>query len=105
MPDTQPDAGLPDGFPDASRAQVYDDALDLVGNTPLVRINRLAPESKAEIWIKLDQYNLGGSSKDRIGINIVREAIASESSPASAVFRASSAVSIAVLSAAETLSP
>jgi len=77
MPDTQSDAGLPDGFPDAARAQVYDDALDLVGNTPLVRINRLAPESKAEIWVKLDQFNLGGSSKDRIGINIVREAIAS----------------------------
>lgn len=43
-----------------------------MGSTPLVRINRLAPEAKAEIWVKLDQFNLGGSSKDRIGINIVR---------------------------------
>jgi len=77
MPEVEAPRGLPSRFPDAARAQVYGDALDLVGGTPLVRINRLAPESKAEIWIKLDQYNLGGSSKDRIGVNIVREAIAS----------------------------
>ncbi|HWL02703.1 MAG TPA: cysteine synthase family protein [Microbacteriaceae bacterium] len=77
MPEAQADWGLPSRFPDAARAQVYGDALELVGNTPLVRINRLAPDAKAEIWVKLDQYNLGGSSKDRIGINIVREAIAS----------------------------
>jgi len=77
MPQTRPDRGLPSGFPDPARAQVYGDALELVGNTPLVRVNRLAPESKAEIWVKLDHFNIGGSSKDRIGINIVREAIAS----------------------------
>lgn len=70
-------AALPERFPDAARARVYEDPLDLIGATPLVRINRLAPDLKAEIWVKLDQYNLGGSSKDRIGMNIVREAIAS----------------------------
>lgn len=77
MSESEARAGLPSGFANPAGAQVYGDALELVGNTPLVRINRLAPDAKAQIWVKLDQYNLGGSSKDRIGINIVREAIAS----------------------------
>ncbi|WP_308492093.1 PLP-dependent cysteine synthase family protein [Microbacterium terrisoli] len=69
-------AALP-AFPDPADARVYDDAFALVGNTPLVRINRVAPDAAAAVYVKLDQFNLGGSSKDRIGINIVREAIAS----------------------------
>lgn len=68
---------LPGGFPDPARAVVAADALDLVGATPLVRVNRLAPDAPSEVWVKLDQHNLGGSSKDRIGVNIVRAAIAS----------------------------
>ncbi|QAY59375.1 cysteine synthase family protein [Microbacterium protaetiae] len=67
---------LPD-FPDPAAARVYDDAFGLVGNTPLVRINRVAKDAAAPVYVKLDAYNLGGSSKDRIGINIVREAIGS----------------------------
>lgn len=67
---------LPAAFPDPSRAPVADDVLELVGATPLVRVNRLAPEGAAAVYVKLDQFNIGGSSKDRIGINIVREAIA-----------------------------
>ena len=42
------------------------DALDLIGNTPLVKINRLAEENDATILAKLEQYNIGGSVKDRI---------------------------------------
>ncbi|WOF23162.1 pyridoxal-phosphate dependent enzyme [Microbacterium betulae] len=68
---------LPPAFPDPSLARVYGDAFELVGNTPLVRVNRIAAGLPAEVYVKLDQHNLGGSSKDRIGINIVREAIAS----------------------------
>lgn len=65
---------LPVGFPDPAQARVAGDVLDLVGNTPLVRVNRLAPGAPGEIYVKLDQFNIGGSSKDRIGINIVRSA-------------------------------
>lgn len=64
-------------FPDAALARVYDDAYDLIGNTPLVRINRLAEGLPGTVYVKLDQYNLGGSSKDRIGVGIIRDAIAS----------------------------
>jgi len=78
VPDAETaDRALPSGFPEPGRAQVFQSPLELVGNTPLVRLSRLVPDAKAELWVKLDQYNLGGSSKDRIGINIVREAIAS----------------------------
>jgi cysteine synthase len=71
-----PEWELPDGFPDVREARVADDVLGLVGNTPLVRVNRLAPGAPGTIYVKLDQFNIGGSSKDRIGINIVRSAIA-----------------------------
>lgn len=64
-------------FPSPELARVHDDAYALIGNTPLVRINRLAEGLPADVYVKLDQYNLGGSSKDRIGIGIVRDAIES----------------------------
>lgn len=76
----QRDAGqwkLPSHFPEPGLARVYDDVLDLVGGTPLVRVNRLAPGAPGTVYVKLDQFNIGGSSKDRIGVTIVREAIAS----------------------------
>ncbi|MFT4211692.1 MAG: cysteine synthase family protein [Microbacterium sp.] len=78
MPDTSIGSRweLPRSFPDPSLAPVADDALELIGNTPLVRINRLAPGAPGTVYVKLDQFNLGGSSKDRIGINIIRTAIA-----------------------------
>src|SRR3954449_3653504 len=44
---------------------------DLVGNTPLVRLTRLAPECDAELLAKLEAYNPAGSVKDRIGVSMV----------------------------------
>lgn len=67
---------LPLAFLDATLSRRYEGILDLVGNTPLVRVNRLTEGLPGEVYVKLDQYNIGGSSKDRIGVNIVREAIA-----------------------------
>jgi cysteine synthase len=40
--------------------------LDLIGNTPMVRINRLNPNKNLEMYIKLEKFNPGGSVKDRI---------------------------------------
>ncbi|MHC9043185.1 PLP-dependent cysteine synthase family protein [Microbacterium saperdae] len=67
---------LPRRFPEVSARRVYDSVLDLVGDTPLVRLNALTQGLPATVYVKLDHYNIGGSSKDRIGLNIVREAIA-----------------------------
>jgi cysteine synthase A len=50
------------------------DILSLIGNTPLVRINRLVPEGGAEIWAKLEGYNPGGSVKDRIALSMIERA-------------------------------
>jgi cysteine synthase A len=51
--------------------------LDLVGNTPLVRLRRLPPPGSAAIWAKLEAFNPGGSAKDRIGLAMIEAAEAS----------------------------
>jgi cysteine synthase len=45
--------------------------LDLVGHTPVVRLNRLPGSGDAEIWAKLENYNPGGSVKDRICLAMI----------------------------------
>ena len=50
------------------------DILDLIGNTPLVRINHLNPNPKLEMLIKLEKYNPGGSVKDRIAKYMIEQA-------------------------------
>ena len=47
--------------------KVANNAIDLIGNTPLVKINRLTGENDATILAKLERANIGGSVKDRIG--------------------------------------
>lgn len=54
--------------------QVYDSILDVIGNTPLVRLNRIAQGIDAEILVKMENLNPGGSVKDRIGVAMVKEA-------------------------------
>jgi cysteine synthase len=44
---------------------------DLVGNTPMVRMARLAPDCDAELLGKLEAYNPAGSVKDRIGVSMI----------------------------------
>jgi len=48
--------------------------IDGIGNTPLVRLNRLSPEGGATIYGKAEFYNPGGSVKDRICLNMIDEA-------------------------------
>jgi cysteine synthase A len=50
---------------------IYDDVTALVGNTPLVRINRLSAGAGANVVAKLEFYNPASSVKDRIGVAIV----------------------------------
>src|SRR3989338_2980999 len=47
---------------------------ELIGRTPLVRLNRLTPEGAATIYAKVEYFNPGGSVKDRICLNMVDEA-------------------------------
>src|SRR5512139_2617462 len=54
--------------------KLHEDILKLIGNTPLVRVNRMTAPEDAEIWAKLEGYNPGGSVKDRIALSMVEEA-------------------------------
>jgi cysteine synthase len=58
-------------------ARIYDDVTKLVGNTPLVRFNRLTEGAGATVVGKLEFYNPASSVKDRIGVAIVDAAEAS----------------------------
>jgi cystathionine beta-synthase len=55
-------------------AREYPTVLDLVGHTPLVRLQRLVPEDAATVAAKLEYLQPGGSVKDRIGIKMIEEA-------------------------------
>lgn len=55
-------------------AKVVNSVTDLIGGTPLVRLNRIVPEGYADIYLKLEYQNPGSSVKDRIAISIVEEA-------------------------------
>jgi cysteine synthase A len=57
--------------------QKADNILELVGNTPLVRLRHLPSEGSAEVWAKLEAFNPGGSVKDRIAKAMIEEAEAS----------------------------
>ena len=65
--------------------------LELVGNTPLVRINRLNPVAGVEVLVKLEGLNPGGSVKDRIALKMIEQAeAAGELTPGKIVLEASS---------------
>jgi len=53
---------------------IYDNILQTIGNTPVVRLNNMADENSAEVYLKLEMFNPGGSVKDRIGYNMVIDA-------------------------------
>jgi cysteine synthase A len=49
-------------------------AIELVGNTPLVRLDKLRPAGGAEIVAKVEMFNPGGSVKDRIALSMIEDA-------------------------------
>ncbi|GAA4841138.1 cysteine synthase A [Luteimicrobium xylanilyticum] len=58
-------------------ARIYEDATKLIGNTPLVRLNKLTEGLEATVVVKLEFYNPANSVKDRIGVSIIDAAEAS----------------------------
>jgi cysteine synthase len=54
--------------------KIANDISELIGNTPLVRLNRMAEGLDATILLKLEFFNPGGSVKDRIGLSMIEEA-------------------------------
>lgn len=53
---------------------VYDNILEAIGNTPLIRLNRMPEEGSAEILVKMEALNAGGSIKTRTAFNMIEQA-------------------------------
>lgn len=53
---------------------VVNDITELIGNTPVVRLNRLTGPQDAELYVKLEMFNPSGSVKDRAAYNLILEA-------------------------------
>jgi cystathionine beta-synthase len=53
---------------------VYDNALALIGNTPLIKLNKITSNFKGNFFAKVEGFNPGHSSKDRIALYIIEEA-------------------------------
>ena len=54
--------------------KVFDSILDLVGNTPLVKLNKITSKFEGDFYAKLESFNPGHSSKDRIALYIIEQA-------------------------------
>ncbi|MBQ8944117.1 MAG: cysteine synthase family protein, partial [Clostridia bacterium] len=53
---------------------VYNNLLEAMGNTPIVRLNRMADPDGAEILVKFEGLNIGGSIKTRTACNMIKDA-------------------------------
>src|SRR5680860_1700196 len=54
--------------------QVFNNVLQLIGNTPLIRLNKITKGLKGEFFAKVEAFNPGHSTKDRIALYIIEEA-------------------------------
>jgi len=57
-----------------ARPNRVEHAFELIGQTPVVRLNRIVPEGSATIYLKLESANPGGSVKDRIALSMIEDA-------------------------------
>jgi len=53
---------------------IHKNVLGLIGNTPMVKISKLTGEEDAAVFAKLEEYNIGGSLKDRMALYIIEDA-------------------------------
>src|SRR6058998_4210287 len=59
---------------DLRKVCYYENILQTIGRTPLVKLNKVVGDAKGLILAKVEYFNPGGSVKDRIGFSIVEEA-------------------------------
>lgn len=58
----------------AKEIQAYNNILELIGNTPLIKLNKVTEEFEGNFYAKVEAFNPGHSSKDRIALYIIEEA-------------------------------
>lgn len=54
--------------------KVVNSVYELIGNTPMIKLNRIAEEGSANVYLKLESFNPGSSVKDRIALNMIENA-------------------------------
>lgn len=54
--------------------KIYQSIAELVGNTPIVKLNNIVPEGAADVYVKLEAFNPGSSVKDRIALRMIEDA-------------------------------
>jgi cystathionine beta-synthase len=62
------------GLPESKERRVFNNVLGAMGNTPLVRLERIGKDLPVPLYAKLEIMNPGGSVKDRVGANIIEQA-------------------------------
>lgn len=55
-------------------SKLYNNITELIGNTPIVKLNHLIPEDAADVYVKLEAFNPGSSVKDRIALSMIEAA-------------------------------
>ncbi|MEY8701400.1 cysteine synthase A [Streptococcus ferus] len=55
-------------------SKIYNSITELIGKTPIVKLNRLVPDDAADVYLKLEAFNPGSSVKDRIALNMIENA-------------------------------
>ncbi|MEG0133194.1 MAG: cysteine synthase A [Clostridium sp.] len=53
---------------------IYDNLLQMIGNTPILKLNSITDDTMSTIYVKLEKYNPGGSVKDRAALNMIESA-------------------------------
>lgn len=53
---------------------IYNSVTELIGKTPIVKLNKLVSEDSADVFVKLEFFNPGGSVKDRIALSMIEKA-------------------------------
>ena len=53
---------------------LYDNILQTIGNTPIVKLNSMTDDNAADVYLKLEMFNPGGSVKDRIALSMIEDA-------------------------------
>ncbi|NPV93551.1 MAG: pyridoxal-phosphate dependent enzyme, partial [Firmicutes bacterium] len=55
-------------------AKIANSVIELIGSTPLLRLQQVTEGARADVVAKVESFNPGGSVKDRIGYNMIRRA-------------------------------
>ena len=53
---------------------IFNNVIDMIGNTPIIKLNNVVGENSAEVYVKLEKYNPAASVKDRAALGMIEKA-------------------------------